>query len=111
MNSFNSSGYSNCLHYGNVFEKNAVLSCHIIIHYNMVVHYCLGQYATDFAHQFSRQCPEKKDFDTVQTDQVKVKKQKRKLLVNLKELYLEFKKKHENTKVGLSKFCSLRPRW
>ena len=53
----------------------------------------------------------KKDFVTVQTDQVKVKKQKRMLLVNLKELYLEFKKKHENTKVGLSKFCSLRPRW
>ena len=24
---------------------------------------------------------------------------------------MEFKKKHENAKVGLSKFCSLRPRW
>ena len=93
-----------------MFEKNAVLSCHIIIHY-MVVYYCLGQYATDFAHQFSRQCPGKKDFVTVRTDQVKVQKQKRMLLVNLKELYLEFKKKHENAKVGLSKFCSLRPRW
>ena len=82
-----------------------VLSCHIIIHYNMVVHYCFGQYATDFAHQFSRQCPEKKDFVTVQTDQVKVKKQKRMLLVNLKELYLEFKKKHETRKWVSPKFA------
>ncbi len=33
------------------------------------------------------------------------------LLINLKELYLEFKKRHENITVGLSKFCSLRPPW
>ena len=91
-----------------MFEKNAVLSCHI---YHHPLYDSLGQYATYFAHLFSRQCPGKKDFVTVQTDQVKVQKQKRMLLVNLKELYLEFKKKHENAKVGLSKFCSLRPRW
>ena len=33
------------------------------------------------------------------------------LLVNLKELYLEFKKRYESIKVGVSKFCALRPRW
>ena len=46
----------------------------------MVVHYCLGQNATDIAHQFSRQCPGKKDFVTVQTDQVKVQKQKKNVI-------------------------------
>ena len=33
------------------------------------------------------------------------------LLVNLKELYLEFKKRYESIKVGVSMFCALRPRW
>ena len=48
---------------------------------------------------------------TVRTEEGKTHVQKRMLLVNLKELYLEFKKIYESIKVGVSKFCTLRPRW
>ena len=33
------------------------------------------------------------------------------LLCNLHELYTSFKEQHPNSKIGLSKFCSLRPNW
>ncbi len=33
------------------------------------------------------------------------------LLVNLRELYLEFKKRHDDIKIGFFKFCTLRPPW
>ena len=38
-------------------------------------------------------CPGAKDYKSVTTDGVKRKKQKRLLLVNIKELYVEFRKK------------------
>ena len=60
--------------------------------------------------QYSRMCPSKKDFVSVRIDGVKVHKQKRVLLINLKELYMEFKKQCPNAKIGLSKFCELRPK-
>ena len=37
-------------------------------------------------------------------------RQKRLVLCNLKEVYKQFKTLHPETKVGLSKFCELRPR-
>ena len=37
--------------------------------------------------------------------------QKRLILCNLKELYQSFKSKHNDVKVGFSKFASLRPKW
>ncbi len=40
----------------------------------------------------------------------KVKKQKRRLLANLRELHKEFKKRHPNNKIGFSTFASLRPK-
>ena len=40
-----------------------------------------------------------------------VHKQKRLLLCNLKELYCAYKEKYPHHKVGLSKFCKLRPKW
>ena len=39
---------------------------------------------------YSRMCPWAKEYKSVTTDSVKRKKQKRLLLVNIKELYLEF---------------------
>ena len=36
--------------------------------------------------------------------------QKRLILCNLKELFEAFKEKHPDTKIGFSKFCSLRPK-
>ena len=64
-------------------------------------------YLQDFYRddEFSRQCAGKKDFVTVRTDQGKVQKTKKECY------YMEFKKRQENLKVGLSKFCSLRPYW
>jgi hypothetical protein len=38
-------------------------------------------------------------------------KQKRLLLCNLKELYTAFKAEYPQMKIGISKFCQLRPKW
>ena len=59
----------------------------------------------------SRACPGMRDVVSVRIDGVKVQKQKRLLLCNLNEAYTEFKKSNPDIKVGLSKFCELRPRW
>ena len=61
--------------------------------------------------EFSRLCPGKKDYITTVVNGKKVQVQKRLLLVNLNELYSEFKKRHYDTSLGLSKFCELRPKW
>ena len=41
----------------------------------------------------------------------KIRKQKRLLLANLKELYREFKIRNPGTKIGFSRFSSLRPKY
>ena len=41
----------------------------------------------------------------------KVKNKKRLFLVCLKELYIEFKKRNPQLKIGFTKFCELRPKW
>ena len=56
-------------------------------------------------------CPGAKESKLIYIDGVKIKKQKRLLLLNIRELYNEFKKKYPNAKVGLSKFFELRPKW
>ena len=58
--------------------------------------------------EFSRLMPGKKDCVSIGRN---IHEQKRLLLCNLNELYSAFKKKHPNHKIGLSKFCSLRPKW
>lgn len=60
--------------------------------------------------EFSRMCPGKKEFVSVKTDEGRVHKQKRLLLVNLKELHLEYLN-NTGDKIGISKFCELRPKW
>ena len=70
--------------------------------------------------EYSRMCPGAKEYKSVTTDSVKRKKQKRLLLVNIKELYLEFWKKYinnsqenDNPKIHIRclNFFSLRPKW
>ena len=58
--------------------------------------------------EFSRLMPGAKDFVSVG---YKVHEQKRLLLCNLRELYVEFKNLHSNIKISFSKFCSLQPKW
>ena len=60
--------------------------------------------------EYSRICPGQKDFVSVknQSDGTRQQKQKRLLLINLKELYIEFIKEHQ-IKIGFSTFCALRP--
>lgn len=41
----------------------------------------------------------------------KVYERKRLILCNLRELYSNFKTEHPNLKIGISKFCALRPKW
>lgn len=59
--------------------------------------------------QYSRMMPGKNDSKSVKTDLGRIRLQIRLLLLNLKELYLEFKKLHPGIKVGFSKFCELKP--
>ena len=55
--------------------------------------------------------PGKKDFVSVFLNGKKVHKQKRLILLRLKELYIEFKKMYPDYKIGFSKFCELRLKW
>ena len=56
-------------------------------------------------------CPGKKDYVSIKINVEKIKKQERLLLVRLKELYIEFKKRNLQLKIGFTKFCELRPKW
>ena len=58
--------------------------------------------------EYSRMMPGKKDCVSIGRN---IHRQKRLLLCNLNELYTAFKAKHPNHKIGLSKFCALRPKW
>ena len=49
-------------------------------------------------------CPGKKDCVSIKINAKKIKKQKR-LLVHLKELYIELKKRNPQLKIGFTKFC------
>ena len=60
--------------------------------------------------EFSRMCPGKKDCVSIKINAEKIKKQKR-LLVHLKELYIELKKRNPQLKIGFTKFCELCPKW
>ena len=61
--------------------------------------------------EISRLCPGKKDFVRVKnSDREKEKVQKRLLLGNLKEIYLQYKKENPDDKIGFSSFCELRPK-
>ena len=56
--------------------------------------------------EFSRICPGQKDNVHVKMpDGTRETKTKRLLLANLKELHMEFKKRHPDLQIGLSKFC------
>ena len=66
-----------------------------------MVKYILDFYQFD---EYSRCCPEKKEFVSVTIDGVKYHKQKRLLLINLKELHLEFLNTTDHKMV-------LRPKW
>lgn len=57
----------------------------------------------------SRVLPGVKNKKSITVDGVKVLKQKRLLLFNLKELHTKFKLENPDTKIGISKFCELRP--
>lgn len=59
--------------------------------------------------EISRVCPGKRDYVTVDENNIKIAKQRRLILMNLKEAYAVFKEQHINLKVGFSKFASLRP--
>ena len=70
--------------------------------------------------EYSSMCPRAKEYKSVTIHGVKRKKQEILLLVNMKELYLEFWKKYVNNSqgndnpkihIGLSKFFSLRRKW
>ena len=58
--------------------------------------------------EYTREMPGSKDYVSVG---FKLHHQKRLILCNLKELFAEFKTKFPESKIRLSKFCSLRPKW
>ena len=60
--------------------------------------------------EISRQCPGKKDYVSIRTDEGnKIQVQKCLIFCNLKEAFLTFKQEELNT-IGFSSFCSLRPK-
>lgn len=59
--------------------------------------------------EVSRICPGKRDYKKVLQNGQLEKVQRRLLLLNLNELYEQFKKEFPNDKVSFSKFASLRP--
>ena len=61
--------------------------------------------------EFSRMCPGKKDYVSIKENNIKVHKQKRLLLINLRELYANYKKLYPNDKIGFTKFWDLKPKW
>ena len=61
--------------------------------------------------EYSTCCPGMKDFVSVIKESVEMKHQKRLLLLNIKELFLEFKKEYPTVKIRFSKCCDLRPKW
>lgn len=58
----------------------------------------------------SRCMPGIKDFVSITENGIKVRKTKRLLLGNLREMYALFRERHGEHKIGLSKFCELRPK-
>lgn len=60
--------------------------------------------------EYSRICPGKKDYVSVKINDKREQMQKRLLLVNVKELYTQYKAQYQD-KIGFSKFCELRPKW
>ena len=61
--------------------------------------------------EISRYCPGMKDFMMVNLEGKKVPVSKRLILLNLKEAHYLFQQDNPNVKIGLSKFCFLRPKW
>ena len=58
----------------------------------------------------SRIMPGAKDFVSVREGDKRIHKQRRLLLLNLNELHSQFKARYPAVKIGLSKFCELRPK-
>jgi len=58
----------------------------------------------------SRAHPGKRDVITLRSGGIKKKVPKRTLMFNLKEVYMLFRREHENIQIGVSKFCELRPK-
>lgn len=59
--------------------------------------------------QYSRLMPGAKDYKSVVEEGKRTRKQKRLILMNLNELYQNYKAIHPFDKIGLSKFAALRP--
>lgn len=62
-----------------------------------------------YEDNISRMRPGAKDYKSVREGGVRVQKQKRLLLMNLNEAYQVFKTKNPELRIGISKFCELRP--
>ena len=60
--------------------------------------------------EISRILPGKKDYKTIREGGLREQRQKRLILMNLNEAYQLFKEKYTDVKIGISKFCELRPK-
>lgn len=71
---------------------------------------CVTEFYQDDIH--SRLCPGKKDYVSMgKIDNERIHKQKRLILCSLNELFVMFREKYPEMKIGRSMFCSLRPKW
>lgn len=60
--------------------------------------------------EVSRQMPGKKDYVSLQKDGKRVHVQKFLILSTLREIYVLFKERYPHLRIGISKFCELRPK-
>lgn len=60
--------------------------------------------------EISRVCAGKRDYVTINENNVKVAKQRRLMLMNLEEAYALFKQSNIGRQIGFSKFATLRPK-
>ena len=74
----------------------------------------MTQETTDLVHAFyeddeySRQLPGKKDYVSIRKD---VHKQEWLVLWNLHQLFIAFKERNPDVKIGFSMSCTLHPKW
>ena len=59
-------------------------------------------------NEYSRQLPRKKDYVSIQKG---VHKQKQLVLCSLHELFVAFKERNADVKIGFTEFCALHPTW
>ena len=97
----------------NVTKEKGILEIPDSIHRHGLSDQLLGRVKSFYEEdQISQMCAGKKDFVTIKSSHGKKEHhQKRLILYNIREAYLQYKSTFLDDKIGLSKFAELRLKW